>query len=369
METYQRAGELLALAFEGLKPLYDSQQKLYTYQVRDGRRVSMPLAWSVVYTAINLIGLSAARSHGHQEASPALNEDLESVVAHSCDTRRFGDLGLILWADAALGSPCVDGLLPLVQRGTSADRMAVTPTSELAWLLTGLALASRNSRSADPTGELAAAYYEALAGNYDQNSQLFRHTRARTRQTDLRARIGNFADQVYAIFALTVYYELTDSLPALQSALECARRICALQGQQGQWWWHYDTHYGTVASRYPVFSVHQDGMAPMALRRVMAVSAEDFTGPIERGLDWLFTANELHASMVCRERKVIWRDIERRPPVCYVRYLTLGLARLGLPRLAQAMDRPVLCSVNREMRPYELGWLVYAFADQGTPLG
>jgi hypothetical protein len=364
MQMYRHAKELLALALEGLKPLYNSQQKLYTYRMWGGHLTAMPLAWSVVYTAINLIGLSAVRTHGCQEALTTWSEDLESVVKHSSDTRRFGDIGLILWADATQGSQFIDVLLPLVEKGTSPERLACTPTTELAWLLTGLALATCNSRSADRAGELASVYYEALLKNYNQDTKLFCHTWAKTHQIDLRTPIGNFADQAYAIFALTEYYELTGTSLALQSALQCARCICALQGKQGQWWWHYDTQRGTVVSRFPVYSVHQDGMAPMALRRVMAVSKEDFTAPIERGLDWLFSDNELHTAMVCRESSVIWRDIERRSPVSYARYLSLGLSRLGLPRLAQAIDRPFLCAVNREMRPYELGWLVYAFADQ-----
>ena len=239
----------------------------------------------------------------------------------------------------------------------------------MAWLLTGLALAADNSHSTDRAAELAEVYYNALTQNYNGNAKLFRHTRVRAHQIDLRSHIGNFADQAYAIFALTVYYELTGSSLALELALQCARRICALQGEQGQWWWHYDTRHSTVVSRFPVYSVHQDGMAPMALRRVMAVCTEDFSAPIERGLDWLFSDNELRTTMICRESSVIWRDIERRPPVSYARYLSLGLTRMGLPRLAQAVDQPFLCGVNREMRPYELGWLMYAFADQSLQSG
>ena len=35
----------------------------------------------------------------------------------------------------------------------------------------------------------------------------------------------------------------------------------------GQWWWHYDVRDGSVVERYPVYSVHQHAMAPMALLR------------------------------------------------------------------------------------------------------
>ena len=125
MQTYRHASELLTLALEGMAPLYNSQQKLYTYRVRDGYLETMPLAWSVVYTAINLIGLSAVRTHHCQEAPQNLNEDLEFVVAHSSDTIRFGDLGLILWADATQGSPFVDVLLPLVQKGTNPEKLTL----------------------------------------------------------------------------------------------------------------------------------------------------------------------------------------------------------------------------------------------------
>ena len=75
---------------------------------------------------------------------------------------------------------------------------------------------------------------------------------------------------------------------ALQNSLQCANAICNLQGPLGQWWWHYDSMTGRVAERYPVYSVHQHAMAPMALFAAQDACNADFREPnLQRaGVDW-----------------------------------------------------------------------------------
>ena len=69
------------------------------------------------------------------------------------------------------------------------------------------------------------------------------------------------------------------------------RRSVARQGPAGQWWWHYDRRTGRVVERYPVYAVHQDAMAPMALLALeRRGAASTCATPIARGLAWLARA-------------------------------------------------------------------------------
>ena len=81
----------------------------------------------------------------------------------------------------------------------------------------------------------------------------------------LRAHVGCFADQVYPIQALARLAAADGDAVAMGAANRCAAAICAVQGSAGQWWWHYDARDGSVVERFPVYSVHQHAMAPMAL--------------------------------------------------------------------------------------------------------
>ncbi len=80
-----------------------------------------------------------------------------------------------------------------------------------------------------------------------------------------RAHVGSFADQVYPIQALARLHGSAADPEALAVANAVAKVICDAQGPAGQWWWHYDSRTGGVVEGYPVYTVHQHAMAPMAL--------------------------------------------------------------------------------------------------------
>lgn len=362
VETLQM--KLVNLALCGLAPLYDDRQKLFAYRITPGQRTPMPLAWSITYTAITLLGLIKALHNGWQEIPVDVTETLDSLVTHIDRVARPGDLGLILWADALCEGRHQSTVLGAMKRQAHIETLARMTNMELAWLLTGLCYTHQRFGRSGDTENLASTIFEAIASNFNQNTGLFCHARAGAWLTGFRNQIGNFADQIYAVYALSTFYEVFGRPQALQWALQCANRLRILQGNQGQWWWHYDVRQGVVASRYPVFAVHQYGMAPMALFKLSAVSGQDFHPAITRGLMWLFDANELRKEIIDWDKFVTWRDIERTRPVAYLRYASIALLRLGWTNVARWLDAVPLYKLNREMRPYELGWLLYAFADQ-----
>lgn len=363
-EIDQLSTKLVRLALQGLPPLYDEQQKLFVYKMDQGQRVATPLASTITYTAITLLGLRRARQGGWNGVAINEAETLEALVQYVEKIPRPGDLGLILWADAHCEGRHKRLLVEAIKPQSQASTLAQLPTMELAWLLIGFCYTQQRSGAEGETEKLALTFYEAVKSRFNPKTGLFCHRQEGTWPARIRNQIGNFADQIYSVYALSLFYEVFGSPEALQGALQCARQLCAFQGEQGQWWWHYQARQGVVASFYPVFAVHQDGMAPMALLKLAAVSQQSFQPAIQRGLRWLFGQNELGVEMVDWQRDLIWRDIELARPISPLRYLSMGLADLGLTGVTRRLNALPMRRVNYEMRSYELGWLLYAFSER-----
>ena len=156
---------------------------------------------------------------------------------------------------------------------------------EMAWLLTGLSYAALALQPGLPdVSELAFKVYRILVQNQGQGG-FFGHLNTSTGgMSKLRGWLGSFADQVYPILAMTRFSEAFKQPEALERALACGLGICRVQGPLGQWWWHYDSRVGPVASMFPVFSVHQEGMAPMVLFPLAESTGHSFDEAIYRGL-------------------------------------------------------------------------------------
>jgi hypothetical protein len=173
----------------------------------------------------------------------------------------------------------------------------------------------------------------------------------------VRGRVGSFADQVYPTLAMAHFARTFGHEEACESALRCARAICSLQGSLGQWWWHYDSVTGRVVEHYPVYSVHQHGMAPMALLALPETCAADFDTHIQNGLRWIGGANELGLDLQDSDAGVAWRCIQMVKPNPYA---------AGIRALMRKGSSSGPLQILYECRPYELGWLLYAFAPSVT---
>ena len=123
----------------------------------------------------------------------------------------------------------------------------------------------------------------------------------------------------------------TATAKALQAADACAAMICDLQGPAGQWWWHYDSRNDRVLEGYPVYSVHQHAMAPMALHDLAAAGGADHGASIELGLSWLESPPELAVQLIDDEQGVVWRKVARREFPRKVGARHQGDGRAGLP--------------------------------------
>jgi len=309
------------------------------------------------YTAIALIGLAAEEEAVQASvlAGIGVREVCARLISEVAALESLGDVALVLWAACAAGYPdrqsVVERLLAL-----EPDE-AAHPTVEVAWTLAALC-ADLDA----PVGPLRKRLARRLIAAFEPRSGMFPHGLG-GRPGGFRGHVCCFADLVYPIHALARYAELFGDAEAGDVALRCATAICAHQGSHGQWWWHYDRRTGDVVERYPVYAVHQDAMAPMALFALERATAIDLGSPIARGLGWLACAPELDdSSLIDDSADLIWRKVARREPRKLSRY-----AQAAASRLHPALRTPGLnilcppCIVDYEDRPYHLGWLLHAW--------
>jgi hypothetical protein len=350
--------QLNNMAISGLAEMFDIEKNLFCFRVKKIDHGLVKEGISHRYTIISLLGLQQIESQG--VSSPvSIPDALATLVESMRDIDNIGDVGLLLWL-CSMASPqrliqiCSDLDIKnaLVHYPDALERR----TMELAWFLTGLSHTKLVLKDGIANlSDLAANTYNLLKSNY-AGKGIFGHQSLTSFKGMIRGRIGSFADQVYPIYALSRYAQAFSNEEALKIALDCAKTICHLQGSMGQWWWHYDSLTGKVVGRYPVYAVHQDGMAPMALFAINEVSGQDFSKPIIKGLKWIAGNNELGYDLVDTSRNVIWRSIYRQK---YKMYCDEALSLFGLNRGGKIFKD---IKINFECRPYHLGWILYAFA-------
>ena len=213
-------------------------------------------------------------------------------------------------------------------------------------------------------GSLAKAVADRLMATFVPASDLFSHWPVGAPAPLLRSHVACFADLVYPIQALAHYHRSTGDKRAIELADRCANRMCELQGPSGQWWWHFDARSGKVVEGYPVYAVHQDAMAPMALFAVQDAGGGDYRKAIRHGLEWLVTPEEMSESLIDASADLVWRKVARHEPGKLSRGVQALASRahpsLRVPGLGVAF-RPG--AVDFECRPYHLGWLLYAWSD------
>jgi len=104
----------------------------------------------------------------------------------------------------------------------------------------------------------------------------------------------------------------------------------------------------------------------MALLELWEAGGEDHRAAVAQGLGWLVRHPETPAELVADELGVVWRKVGRREPSKFVRK-----ARSAASATAVGMQLPWLDvlfppgRVERECRPFELGWLLYAWQPEG----
>jgi hypothetical protein len=348
--------QLRAMSFRGLARMYSPSDRLFVFRLRRTNAGMIQEGLSPRYTAITLIGLAdasdsdiAATLGGH-----TTGDVLGSLTAALSQRENLGDIALTTLAAWMMESREVPALVKRLAALGPADREH--PVVEIAWALSALS----DVRNAAANG-LRDQIASRLMSVFSTESELFPHIAGGT--PSARSHVTCFADLIYPIQALAKYSAATGNAKALDISARCARRLCGLQGEAGQWWWHYDYRTGRVLERYPVYAIHQDAMGPMGLFALLDAGGPDFTSEIRRGLQWLLSAPELKGgSLIDQGADLIWRKVARREPRKAVRYFQAAASRLHSGLRVPAVDAIFPAGpIDFEDRPYHLGWLLYAW--------
>ena len=358
-----RLAELRASALRGLQPMLDPGTQLFCN--RYGRR-GEPLVRDGVsprYTLMCLLGLNRMIRSG--EPCPFdLDSIYRALLRRTGWVNNAGDLGLLLWTTAEVFPQRLGALSVSLELDRALEKYPdgrAGKTMEMAWLLTGITAAAVACRREFPDlADLAVALYRGLLENQGRSGIFGHQRRTGSLAGVVRGHVGSFADQAYPILALSRFAQAYALEEPLQAALRCASAICAAQGPDGQWWWLYNSTTGKTVRRYPVYSVHQHAMGPMALFALGEAATEDFTGPIFKGLDWISGRNEIGKDLRDRASGVVWRCV--RPADSLQKYVEDARRML---RVTEEGPASSALAVLYECWPYELGWLLYAFAGRG----
>jgi hypothetical protein len=288
---------------------------------------------------------------------------MNGLVAGTAWLDNIGDLGLLLWLCALMAPERFEEVYRSFNVAAALGHYREAPqrrTMELAWFLSGLAHgALAGFRNVSGLSDLARTCFDLIKQNQGRNGVFGHLASGRGIVGALRGHLGSFADQVYPIYALSKFGRAFGHGEALKTAQACAGTIREVQGPLGQWWWHYDSQTGRVVGKYPVYSVHQDAMAPLALFALGESTEQDYTACIFKGLAWIYGRNELNRNLCETSRNIVWRSIYLPKPKSYI--MKAG-SFLGFgPETAT----PSGLRVNFEDRPYHFGWVLYAFAQYG----
>lgn len=348
--------ELCDMAARGLVPMLDPRAQIFCNIYNRTATGMAREELSPRYTLMTLLGLHRYEQSGRR--SPiAITPVLEALLGDTRWLASAGDLGLLLWTCAELAPERLPKVYETEQAQNALTRFADGRqgcTMEVAWYLTGLASCLIVGEMSLPGLEKQIAVARAILKDNCGDSGVYGH---RGRKAGyVRHRIGSFADQVYPTIAFARLAQALSDEKAGAMAQRTAAKMCELQGPLGEWSWQYDAATGKVVSRYPVYSVHQHAMAPMMLFAATEATGHDFSDAIHRGLAWISGNNEMHRDFIEPSLGLIWRCIYLEK---FDKYTDVALRFLQLRRGTVAGDR---LKLRYECRPYELGWLLYAFA-------
>ena len=352
LDWYARARPL---CLARLKESRDQTTGLFSRQLRNGgwsRTLGTEAATS---TAISLVALNRV---GADLLSPVETEHSLRALAAEVRTSGYrGALGVALWANAVAGGVDFEHFLSAcgVAESDLGALMRSGNSMELSWLLSGLL--HERLRAPKPSTDRFCREVQAVLLERQRPIGLFMHAGREARFAQrIRRHVATFADQIYSILALA-YSAIALGEGLVLLACRCADALLARQGPLHQWWWHYKPDSGAVSRHYPIYAVHQHGMAPMAFLALAAAGAHAYRRHAWPGLEWIRT-NELGCDLFDPIAGTVWRDV-------HVERGRIGgwLREVGeLAGFAVDGSAPVGLALNRETRPYEWAWCLMAEA-------
>jgi hypothetical protein len=347
---------------QGLAVMYQPENKYFPHTMRGVRSADgpqlRPEGDSLRYAAIVALGLATlpTLNQRHVLAGEDASQLARTVAARAVGNQDPGLIALAAWAAAEVAGEFANELFNELKLRVAND--VSMPTVAASWALT----AAIAAQDLGDTWALASRLADRLLAAA-RPAGVFPHMLPAEAQSKIRRHVGCFADQVYPIQALSRWFVVSQDQRALAAASRCARVIVDRQGADGQWWWHYDVRNGSVVEGFPVYSVHQHAMGPMALHELREAGGDDHDAATALGLRWLDTHPEVIDELISERLNVIWRKVGRHEQRKVVRRVaaltTAGIPGLHLPLIDRVWPPG---RIDYECRPYELGWLLYAWA-------
>jgi hypothetical protein len=363
--------ELAQLARDLLPEMWDPKSRLFSHKTwigADGRYVNHGA--NPLYSAVALIGFLEDAAAGGPAVPRLLGATLDELHAQQAAGGGLALAGCLLWANTLAGDSRARDVLV---RATSLVDARRASNLDLGLLLAGLVRCHEHEpRLRDLLHGPIALTRDELLRRFSPSAQLFRSAGPDRFVRGWEGRLTSFASQVYAVHALAELARCVEGSVRAECAI-VARRLADRQGPLGQWWWQYSRSSGRTIEGYPVYSVHQDGMAFMALGTLHNLGEAAYDVALWHGLGWLLGGNELGESLVSRHPNLIFRCIQRRgsDPDGISGMSRRGRARaiaasVGLLPTRGGRARRGSLEILRECRSYHLGWLLYARSIAGA---
>lgn len=304
------------------------------------------------YTLNTLMGLRRAQMAGSRVFLDIGDDYRRLAVRASEHSRSTENIAAVVWTGRCLEEDIPSAALALFQASLiRALREKGVTAQGLAWLILACVESGQEYRQyALELVRLAASVY------VHPRSGLVMHT-----PRGFRSRWASFAASAYMAYALLRATRKSDIQEAREIAMRICRSLVRLQGPRGEWAWFYDVPGGRVVDWYPLYSVHQDAMAPFFLLEALDQGYHEFREPLVRGFRWILGEEHTSLGMIASEPPLIWRSARRREPLSrLVRFArAVAATHKGAP---VAVCQPASLTVNKECRSYELGWALWAFA-------
>jgi hypothetical protein len=356
-ESQLEVSVLSTIATKALLALFDETEMLFSRRITLRGKGFRREPASPRRTVVALLGLHRFADSGQRQPF-----DLQSIETAVFKDKRWikgiGDLGILIQF-AAEYSP--DRLISLADNFDFAKALEIFPdgrearTAALSRFLAGISHAKLSCPDSLPDLTDAAVDAYRLLEDNQGASGIFAHAGlGGFFQQPFSNRLGTIADQMHAIYALATFARAFEIDEPLADALNCANTTRALQGDRGQWWFLYDKRSSRVVNRYPVFSIYQNGMAPMALLALAEATGQNFDDAICSGLSWVAGANELGVDMRDRQHGIIWDSIEPSSRINNFCEHALNLVRHSGKSHIESLR------IRFEARPDHFGWLLYA---------
>jgi len=316
--------------------------------------VAGPEASTLRAGSIVLLGLLRADEVGliHPFSTGALRTRVLGDLG--TDSVGPGELGLTLWAESRADGGAIGEITGLITE-TVADRFDRIPLEQLSWLVSGLTASSERSGGEQTTVLLDRAEAELLA----------RMAAGTGLMHDPYHRIGGgltpVAGQFHSLIALDQLVRSERGENDREPAQRLATALLDLQREDGSWPGIVDSLRGEAAALYPILTVTQVALAPIAFGSAQRLGLEgDFAGAISRSIGWVNGGNRLGFDLVHeREARLDRGILLRREPGAVSRGFSTAARRLR-GRLDD--PEPERLILDPDVSSEDLGWLLEAWA-------